>query len=201
MKRISIFFILFTFSILRANDPIVTEPTNPTLPTFSNSTDSPKKDKKGKKQIDIQIKLCDGREVRGRMEYQKEELFFQHEKEGIKYTKKVQMQMIRQIYFLNYTSKQIKKTKDGTAYQFDPVEIEISLRDNEIFKISNLGTNDFQKIELQNSNGTTLLYTYWMDLLYDSGKWYSKLPPIKGNFREDCHPDVVRMIRIESNLE
>jgi hypothetical protein len=201
MKLGGLLLILFTFQTLLANDPVVSEPTNPTPPTLSSSSDSPKKEKKGKKQLDVFIKLCDGREVKGRMDYQKEELFFQHEKEGIKYTKKVQMQTIRQIYFLNYTSKQIKKAKDGTAFQFDPGEIEISLKDNEIFKISNLSTNDFQKIEIQNSNGTTILYTYWIDLLYDSGKWYSKLPSIKGNLREDCHPDVIKMIRIESNSQ
>ena len=202
IKNMKIIIILFfQFSMLLSTDTPIVEPTNPITPTPPSIPDQPKKEKKGKKQIDILLKLCDGREVSGRIEYNKEDLVFQHEKEGIKYTKKIQMQSIKQIYILNYISKQVKKTKDGTAFQFDPGELEITLKDNDIFKISNLNTSEFQKMELQNSNGSTTLYSYWIDLLFESGKWYSKLPPIKGNQRVDCHPDVIRMIRFESISE
>jgi len=202
-KQIKLFLFIFFFQykLLLSIDPQINEPTNPITPIPPSISEQSRKDKKGKKQVDILLKLCDGREVNGRIEYNKEELVFQHEKEGIKYTKKVQMQNIRQIYILNYISKQVKKTKDGTAFQFDPSELEITLKDNDIFKISNLNTTEFQKMELQNSNGSTILYSYWIDLLFESGKWYSKLPPIKGNLRIDCHPDVIRMIRFESVSE
>jgi hypothetical protein len=196
-----IFIIFFQFSLLFPIDTPITEPTNPVTPTLPSISEQPKKEKKGKKQMDVLLKLCDGREVSGRIEYNKEELVFQHEKDGIKYTKKIQLQSIKQIYILNYMSKQVKKTKDGTAFQFDPGELEITLKDNDIFKISNLNTTEFQKLELQNSNGSTILYSYWIDLLFESGKWYSKLPPIKGNQRLDCHPDVIRMIRFETISE
>ena len=75
--------------MLFPTDTPIIEPTNPITPTPPSITEPPKKEKKGKKQIDILLKLCDGREVNGRIEYNKEELIFQHEKEGIKYTKKI----------------------------------------------------------------------------------------------------------------
>ncbi len=201
IKIFIIYFTLILFFNITAQDSI-TEPTVPQSPNISNFSESSiKKDKKGKRLINVLIKLCDGREINGRTEITRDELIFQHEREGIKYTKKVQVQNIKQIYILNFTAKNLKKTKDGTTYQFDPGEVEITLRENDIIKIFGLSTPDFHRIELQNNNGSTVLYSYWIDLQFETGKWYSKLPPYKGNNREDCHKDVVRMIRLDSNIE
>ncbi len=180
----------------------ISEPSNPITPNITNfSENTTKKDKKGKKQINILARLCDGREVNGRTEITRDELIFQHEREGIKYTKKVLVQNIKQIYIINFSSKSLKKNKDGTTYQFDPGEVEITFKDNDTIKIFGLSTPDFHRIELQNNNGTTILYSYWIDLQFDNGKWYSKLPIYKGNHRDDCHNDVVRMLRFDSNSE
>jgi hypothetical protein len=201
IKLIIIYFLLILFFNISAEDSI-TEPTNPQTPNISNFSESSiKKDKKGKRLINVLIKLCDGREINGRTEITRDELIFQHEREGIKYTKKVQVQNIKQIYILNFSHKNLKKTKDGTTFQFDPGEVEITFRDSDTIKILGLSTPDFHRIELQNNNGSTILYSYWIDLQFETGKWYSKLPPYKGNYRDDCHNDVVRMIRFDSNID
>ena len=192
--RIGFLIILTLF--LRTPIYSIDTPSEPTLPSIPTLIESPK-EKKGKKQIFINLKLCDGREISGKTEYTKEELVFQHEREGIRYTKKININQIKHFYILTFTPKSIKKSKEGTTVQFDPSEIEISSKEGDSFKIYSLTNSDFQKFTLNNVNGSTTLYTYWIDLQYESGKWYSKLPPFKTSFREDCHPDVVRMIKFE----
>lgn len=63
------------------------------------------------------------------------------------------------------------------------------------------GVSDLKllNIEIKNNNGETTLFSFWVDLKYPDGKWYSGLPSLKPNqeFREDCLKDVVKMIEWE----
>ncbi|MCX8000125.1 MAG: hypothetical protein N3A69_14425 [Leptospiraceae bacterium] len=58
---------------------------------------------------------------------------------------------------------------------------------------------EFQKLSIQNENGTANLYTYWVDLQYHNGKWFTGLSQPKQNIQEECLADVIKMI--EMNLE
>lgn len=196
-KKFLILVILVSSSLLLGVDT-PTEPQTPVVPIPQNSSDPPK-EKKGKKSLSVTLRLCDGREVSGTTEYTKEDITFQHDRDGIKYNKKIYLSTIKQIYIKNFLPKQLKKNTNGTTFQFDPFEIEITGHDNEVYKLSGLTNTDFQKIVLSNQNGSTTLFTYWIDLQYDTGRWYSKLPTFRTNAREECHPDVVRTIKFENS--
>jgi hypothetical protein len=194
-------FLLFAlYSFLFAVDVKTPEDPKPPVlvdPSSKETTDlfpSEKKDPpaKGKKRIRLNLKLCDGREVSGTFEYEKNDISIKHVKDGIHYEKKIKISEIKKIYIQSWEGKKDKKVKEGYTYRFDPLETNVLTRDGDQFKVRGPQFSEFQKINLQNSNGTTVLYTFWIDLKYENGSWYTGLPPIKGNEREDCHPDSIR---------
>ena len=187
-------FLLF----LNLNIFSVEPPIEPTPPVIQNQqVEQVNTNKKGKRTVSLVLKLCDGREIIGKTEFTKDEIVFRHERDGINYTKKILLSNIKQIFIKNFSPKLQKKSSNGTTFQFDPGEIEITSHNDEIYKIFGFPGTEFQKISLNNNNGSTTLYTYWIDLQYDNGKWFSKLPTFKNQNREECHPDVVRTIKFD----
>lgn len=171
--------------------PVLADPTNKENVEKSESKDPPAK---GKKRIRLNLKLCDGREVSGSFEYEKNELNIKHIKDGIPYEKKLKISEIKKMYIHSWEGKKEKKAKEGYTYRFEPSEMSVLSRDGDTFKLKGSQFQEFQKIVLNNSFGTTTLYTFWIDLKHDTGSWYTGLPPFKGTEREDCHPDSVRTI-------
>ncbi|HMV41601.1 MAG TPA: hypothetical protein PK079_01615 [Leptospiraceae bacterium] len=196
IKEFFISFFFISFISLYAVEP-PNEPTPPTV-DLADKTSPVKKDSKKdkpKKTQAVTVKLCDGRQVSGNIEYEKEEIFFQHLKEGIKYDKKMQITEIKQIKILSWDGKKGKKVKDGITYQFNPSKVQITSLSSESFIIKGLADTEFQNLNISNQNGIAKLFSFWVDLQYESGNWYSKLPAINGTEREDCHSDVIRIIQ------
>lgn len=178
----------------------VEPPKEPTLPSveLAEKVETPKKDSKKDKNIktaSVTVKLCDGRQVTGNIEYEKEEIFFQHLKDGIKYDKKMRITEIKQIKVLSWELKKGKKVKDGTTYQALPTKVQITSASAENFIVKGLPETEFQNLNISNQNGIAKLYTFWFDLQYENGYWFSKLSSISGTEREDCHADVIRTIQ------
>lgn len=182
-------------SILSLDPPVEPIPPNVELADKKEISKKDSKKEKNLKSTSIIAKLCDGRQVAGNIEYEKEELFFQHTKEGIKYDKKLRITDIKQIKIQSWELKKGKKVKDGTAYQAFPAKVLITNSSGENFLVKGLQDTEFLNLNVSNQNGVAKLYTYWLDLLYDNGSWYSKLSTISGQEREDCYPDVIRTIQ------
>lgn len=186
--------VVCVFAVEPPNDPI-----EPSLELADKSIESSrKKDSKKEKNLktaSITAKLCDGRQITGNIEYEKEEIFFQHSKDGIKYDKKLRITEIKQIRILSWELKKGKKTKEGTTYQTSPSKVQITNVNAETYLVKGLHDTEFLNLSISNQNGIAKLYTYWVDLQYENGNWYSKLSPISGQEREDCYIDVIRMIQ------
>ena len=180
-------FLLICFIILAANHVLAIDTPKDPIPPVVESVD--------KKDPSISVKLCDGRFVEGNIDYEKEEIFFHHIKEGIKYEKKLKVTDIKQIKIQSWELRKGKKIKDGTAYQVYPQKIQITTTAGENFSVKGLQDTEFLNLNVANQNGIAKLYTYWLDLLYDNGSWYSKLSSVSGQEREDCHSDVIRVIQ------
>jgi len=196
-KIIIVFIILYTY-LLNQESP--REPSLPSVKDITNDKKEENKDnykKKVKHNTLLSVKLCDGREISGEFEYTKEELLLKHIIDGIYYEKTLKLNEIKKIYIQSWQASKLKKVKDGITYQFNPKDIRIHTRDGEVYKIKGILSNEFLKIQLKNKNGTTVLFTYWIDLQYENGNWYTRLPTMKGNEREDCHSDVIRLIQFE----
>lgn len=192
--------VVFFFSLFSYSTFAVEPPKEPTLPSveLADKMEAPKKDSKKDKNIktaSVTAKLCDGRQVTGNIEYEKEEIFFQHLKDGIKYDKKMRITEIKQIKILSWDLKKGKKVKDGTTYQVLPAKVQITSASAENFIVKGLQETEFQNLNISNQNGIAKLYTFWFDLQYENGSWFSKLSSISGTEREDCHVDVIRTIQ------
>lgn len=195
----SFLFLFFwaTVCIFAVEPP--TDPTEPSVELADKSIESSrKKDSKKDKNLKtafITAKLCDGRQVTGNIEYEKEEIFFQHTKDGIKYDKKLRITEIRQIKILSWELKKGKKTKEGTTYQTSPSKVQIQNTNAETFLVKGLQDTEFLNLSISNQNGIAKLYTFWVDLQYENGNWFSKLSPVSNQEREDCYVDVIRTIQ------
>ena len=110
------------------------------------------------------------------------------------YEKKIKISDIKKIYIESWQGKKDKKVKGGLTYRFEPFELTILSRDGDNFKVSGSNFIGFDKITLTNSYGVTTLFSFWIDLQYDNGKWFTGLPVYKGKAREECHPDTIRTI-------
>ncbi|MBK7058109.1 MAG: hypothetical protein KBF99_04535 [Leptospiraceae bacterium] len=182
-------------SILSVEPP--KEPTAPSV-ELADKVDTPKKDSKkdkNTKSASVTVKLCDGRQVAGNIEYEKDEIFFQHLKDGIKYDKKMRIMEIKQLKVLSWELKKGKKVKDGTTFQISPSKVQITNNSAENFILKGLQDTEFLNLNVSNQNGIAKLYTFWLDLQYENGTWFSKLSTVNGIEREDCHADVIRVIQ------
>ncbi|MDX1959386.1 MAG: hypothetical protein SFU98_12485 [Leptospiraceae bacterium] len=174
-------------------------PKEPSLPYLPNETNEEKK-KDSKKETrtftqSINVKLCDGREVSGTIELHKEELTLVHNKDGINYEKKIELSNLTSITILSWEGRKGKKNKEGTTYQFMPLDIVIKEKTGDTFHIQTLKETEFLALSLKNRNGIARLFAFWVDLQMESGKWFSKIPTNKNNQREECHPDVWKQIK------
>jgi hypothetical protein len=195
----AIYFTLFN-SLVAVDYPV--EPIPPQISTGSEKEKTPLSKKEiVKKKISVQIKLCDGREISGTVDYEKEEIPLFHTKDGIQYEKKIPISDVRQFYINSWEPIKQKKMKDGISFQMTPKNVTVTLKDTDQYLIQGLKQTEFSKLSVQNKNGIAYLFTYWIDLQFENGKWFSKLPPLKTDSREDCHPDVVRMIRFYTGAE
>ena len=116
----------------------VEPPKEPTVPSveLADKVDTPKKDSKrdkNTKSASVTVKLCDGRQVVGNIEYEKDEIFFQHLKDGIKYDKKMRIMEIKQLKVLSWELKKGKKVKDGTTFQVSPSKVQITNNSAEFY--------------------------------------------------------------------
>ncbi len=186
--KINLLLIIFCLKIYSLDTP-----KEPSLPSLAEEKVDSKKDKK-KHTTSVQVKLCDGRKIIGTIEYENEELNIKHLKNGIKYEKKIFLKDLKSFKIITWGLKKQKKVKEGTIYSLIPKQVVLNTENEENIRISSLEETEFQILKLTNSNGKTRLYTFWNDLLYPNGNWFSKLGAISDIEREDCFPDVVRQV-------
>ncbi|ABJ74951.1 hypothetical protein [Leptospira borgpetersenii] len=198
----------FTFFLLFLNVSIPSqktpkEPTLPVEPTVNSDSrnqrgESIKQagtgvDEKGEKKV--KVIFCDGRDVEGFWKNPPFEFKFQHKKNNITYSKSLKIDDISKIKITGWKLKSSNKRKEGIPYRAEPYQIQIISLSGEIFFKEPSPKGEIQQISFSNQFGDTTLFLYWNDLKYENGQWFSGLKPFLGEFREDCHPDVVREIQ------
>ncbi|WP_411823600.1 hypothetical protein [Leptospira sp. 'Mane'] len=195
-------FLFFSLSLSLAAQPKL--PKEPNLPNVIGSEKKEDRDARGdtreQKTIVQNLTLCDGRTVRGEGTILTEGIQFIHVKDGIEYKKKLKMEEIESIRIETWELKQKKEEKKGISFEAMPKKIRIRARSGEsYYKESGLADLKLLNLEIKNNNGAATLYSYWIDLRYPNGTWFSGLPAIKndGLVRDDCLKDVVRLIEWE----
>ena len=179
-------------------------PKEPSLPSVPNEESKEPRTARGDKDSGeskvLNLTLCDGRTVRGESTSGSQTIFFEHTKDGILYKKKLSSNELDSIKIDSWELKLKREEKKGTTYEALPKKIRIRTKNGEVFyKETGLSDLKLLNIEIKNNNGETTLFTYWVDLKFPDGKWYSGLPDPKGDplVREDCLKDVVRMMEWE----
>lgn len=179
-------------------------PKEPSLPSVPNEEVKETRNARGDKDSGeprvINLTLCDGRTVRGESSSGSQSIFFEHTKDGILYKKKLTVSELDSLKIDSWELKSKREEKKGVTYEVLPKKIRIRTKNGEVFyKETGVADLKLLNIEIKNNNGETTLFTYWVDLKFPDGKWYSGLPTTKGDqsFREDCLKDVVRMIEWE----
>ncbi|TGL78335.1 hypothetical protein [Leptospira yasudae] len=196
-------FLIFSFNFSLFSQKGPKEPTLPTEPTVNsdsrNQRGEPSRqtgtgvDEKGEKKI--KAILCDGRDVEGYWKNPPLEFKFQHKKSNITYSKALKLEEISKIKITGWKLKSSQKRKEGTPYRAEPFQIQIVSFSGETFVKEPSPTGEIQQIQINNQFGDATLFLYWNDLQYENGQWYSGLKSFSGEFRTDCHPDVVREIQ------
>lgn len=179
-------------------------PKEPNLPSIPNEESKEPRNARGDKDSGdpkaLNLTLCDGRTVRGESTSGSQTMFFEHTKDGILYKKKLTIAELDSIKIDSWELKLKREEKKGTTYEVIPKKIRIRTKNGEVF-YKETGVSDLKllNIEIKNNNGETTLFTYWVDLKFPDGKWYSGLPATKSDplTREDCLKDVVRLIEWE----
>lgn len=191
--RKGILFFIFSFCLFAQNPP--SEPKLPTVsdPASKENEKAKSNPKKNLYKVSLTLKLCDGRIVSGEFEYEKNEVNLHHVKDGIKYQKNIFISDIKKILIHSWIGKKLKKTIEGWTYSFEPEDVTIYLK-KDFYKMKGMPSSEFQKLSIQNENGTAILYTYWRDLHFGNGKWFTGLSSPKQGIREECHPDVIKTI-------
>lgn len=199
-----VFLTLLFLSIPVILDSEPKAPKEPTLPSVSGEEKKEDRDARGEtreKRNSVQtLTLCDGRTVRGESEGMGDGFHFVHWKDGIEYKKKLKWDEVESIKIDSWELKQKKEEKKGISFEALPKRVRIRTRNGEVFyKDSGLADIKLLNLTVKNNNGTATVFSYWIDLKYPNGSWYSGLPQLKGDslVREDCFKDVVRVIEWE----
>ncbi|PJZ56952.1 hypothetical protein [Leptospira barantonii] len=197
-----VFFFLFSVVSLHSQKG-PKEPTLPNEPTVGDSRNPRGEtggkqggtgvDEKGEKKV--KLILCDGRDVEGFWKNPPLEFKFQHKKSNITYSKSLKLEEVSKIKITGWKLKSSNKRKEGTPYKAEPYQIQMISFSGETFFKEPSPTGEIQQIQFNNQFGDTTLFLYWNDLQYENGQWFSGLKPFMGEFRTDCHPDVVREIQ------
>lgn len=194
-------FFLFSFSLLPQKNP--KEPILPSEPTINGDSRNSRGengkptgtgvDEKGEKKI--KVIFCDGREVEGYWKSAPIEFKFKHKKSNITYSKALKLEEVSKIKIVTWKLKASNPRKEGTPYRAEPYQIQMFSFSGESFLKEPMETGEIQQISFNNQFGDATLFLYWNDLLYENGQWFSGLKSFSGEFRSDCHPDVIREIQ------
>jgi hypothetical protein len=199
-----LFLLLFCLSSVNYLRAEPKPPREPSLPSIGSDDKKEDRDARGdlrEKRTAVQtLTLCDGRTIRGEAEGMGEGFQFTHLKEGIEYKKKLKWEEVESVKIDSWELKQKKEEKKGISYEAFPKRVRIRTKNGEIFyKDSGLADIKLLNLSVKNNNGTATVFSYWIDLKYPNGSWFSGLPHLKGDslLREECYKDVVRMIEWE----
>lgn len=188
-------FILF-YSIHSLDNP-----SNPTLPKTPETKSGEETDPRGEKKQSpiskfrkIELFLCDGRSLSGEIEFKKDEIAIKHLRDGISYAKKVKAADLQAISILSWMPEKVRKKSDGTLYRIIPHRVQLLSKSNEKFLIYGLEDVGLLHLQINNKNGATTVYSYWMDLLNSDGKWYTNIISDTGKESQACFKDVMKQI-------
>ncbi|EMJ66595.1 hypothetical protein LEP1GSC051_4457 [Leptospira sp. P2653] len=200
LKRLFVFFFLF-FAVSLDSQKVPKEPTLPVEPTVGDSRNQRGEIEKqtgtgaDEREKKVKVIFCDGRDVEGFWKNPPFEFKFQHKKNNITYSKSLKLDEISKIKITGWKLKSSNKRKEGIPYRAEPYQIQIISLSGEIFFKEPSPKGEIQQIQFNNQFGDTTLFLYWNDLQYENGQWFSGLKPFLGEFRADCHSDVVREIQ------
>lgn len=196
-------FVLFFLYLPLFSQKSPKEPTLPTEPTINGESRNPRGesgkqtgtgvDEKGEKKV--KVILCDGREVEGFWKNPPLEFKFKHKKNSITYSKSLKLEEISKFKIVSWKLKAGNKRKEGTPYKAEPYQIQMISFSGESFQKEPSETGEIQRILFNNQFGDATLFFYWNDLQYENNQWFSGLKPFLGEYRTDCHADVIREIQ------
>ena len=184
--------ILFALPVLsqpsyavQGSEKKVPEKSDPALQTF---------------RIPVKLELGDGRTLTGKFKFQTPEtLIVKHKINEIAYTKKVMIPEISEIEFVRWKGTHVRKTKEGEIYRFQASAINLKLSDGKTFYIEENLFPFLQQLEIENSNGSVSLFSFWMDLLRPDGSWYTGMSGPVSGYRILCHKDVIKRIEFRKD--
>ena len=187
---------LLIFSALSA----VEEPAEPKMPAVPSPADDNSRDVRGEKEkqfLSLTVVFCDGREVEGNWKYSSKEITFSHTIDRINYSKTLKLSDLSRIRIESWQMEKNRTTPKGTSWKLAPHEVKIYTRGGQEYLRYGLSDNEWQKISIDNRYGTTVLYSYWIDFLYNDGKWHSGMKYRDDKPQKECLADVIREIRFE----
>ncbi len=142
-----------------------------------------------------QILLGDGRSVKGTIRIKvPDTIDIQHTKDGIQYTKSIQMEEVTSIELKNWKGKFIKRKSQGTIYSFEVVRYIIHLNGGQTLLRIGYFLPFLREIVLTNSNGNVRLYSYWLDLYLKKGTWHTGQKGAPNTEWNVSHSDVIKKI-------
>lgn len=200
-------FLFFTVLILGSNIFSIDLPKEPSLPDTNNTpSEKPQKVKTNNRNVrgehkgksfDIKIVLCSSKELKGKINLPSDEIQFSHSKDGIQYKKNLKLQAIKSIHIINWNRQKLKQKSEGTVFQFFPNLLSIQTTDGEEYNTKDVAKLPIHRLKIENNFGETFVYSYWLDLLDNSGKWDSGL---SYKTPENCLNEVVKEINFLQDM-
>ncbi|MES0490540.1 MAG: hypothetical protein ABUK01_11135 [Leptospirales bacterium] len=120
------------------------------------------------------------------------EFTFQHYKNGLTYTKKVQAKELKSVKISAYELRKKVATNNGTFYEFEPSEILVTLHDKTVFHLDTIFPF-LRSFQFKSQYGVTRLYTYFGDTFTNSGWTHVKSKDLDYHLKIG-HPAAVQTI-------
>ena len=192
---ISFFYFFFIISTNAIRYPITPqEPSSPTVESTGDSTTSPhsKKPKDEKITIRVKVFLGSGDELNGFIQAPKE-LKFKHYRNGFIYRKKIFTNDISLLEIASFQKNLIRTKKPRKFYEFKPSLIKISMKNKKKFRLNYL-FKFLYEFNIQTSNGTTTLYSFFADEFHKIKGWSEVSSKDDTYHKTNPHPQSIQKI-------
>lgn len=168
-------FLFFPVLVFPVDGPV--DPASPKGPTFNENRKEivvKKKTADKEKLFTVRLSWYTNREISGRASFQTGSVFIYYEKGKTSFRKEIALRSIRSIVTRKWEGK---KERDN-EYFFYPTWYTLITKDNAIYDIHK-NISLFNMVTLKNENGSTTVYSYFVDYWKD-GTWQNCKSAVKG---------------------
>ncbi len=150
--------------------------------------------------ISVTLIMGDKRQVTGFVRFKAPEILsLEHEKNGIRYMKKVRVTDIASIEIRRWIAQEVGKNKKGIIFDIVPAEYQLSLVNGSQLDINGEIFPFLKTLDIENSNGKARFFTYWKDLLLEDGSWYTGIGGPRNGYRITPHGEVIQRIDLNKD--